>query len=70
MRDAITQRVLSLFSTPQEKGSAEWDIFLAVRDDHSGAYFVAQPKRPLIVRGPRHLLRIIVPRPRRLRSAH
>jgi len=71
-------RTLSLFDAhaPREKGSREWSAFSAVREDRVGAYRVATPRKPLVVRGPSHILRIINPlsqshpSPHILRSAH
>jgi len=65
-------RTLSLFDahSPREKGSREWGAFRAVHEDRVGAYRVEQPRKPLIVRGPRNFLRIILPPTRALRAAH
>jgi len=65
-------RTLSLFDRhmPREKGSREWGTFTAVHEDSVGAYCVALPTKPIIVRGPRNLLHIINPPSRFLRSAH
>jgi hypothetical protein len=69
-------RTLSLFDfrAPREKGSREWSTFSAVREDRLGAYRVATPRKPLVVRGPSRILRIIAPhyhhQSNTLRSAH
>ena len=52
---------LSMFSTPQEKGSAEWSVFDAVRENRALGYPVHVPQRPLVTREPGHILRIIYP---------
>ena len=71
-----SHRTISLFDVhaPREKGSREWSAFSAVREDRVGAYRVATPRRPLVVRGPSHILRIIAPHYHNpshiLRSAH
>lgn len=50
---------LRLFEIPHEKGHREWSAFSAVREDRAGGYRVALPNKPLVVKGPRHFLRII-----------
>jgi len=67
-----TERSLSLFDThaPSERGSREWGTFSAVREDSVDAYRVAMPQKPMAVRGPRNILRIITPQFRTFRSAH
>lgn len=65
------QQTLSLFDRkPAEKGAGEWQTFTSVSEDRVGIYRVAEPKKTIVVRGPRNFLRIITPpRPRKLRSA-
>jgi len=67
-----TERSLSLFDihAPSERGSREWSTFSAVREDSVGAYRVAMPQKPMAIRGPRNILRIIAPRPHAFRGAH
>lgn len=72
-RDTRAEKQMSLFVSPKEKGSREWDAFRAMRGDRIGAYRVALPHHPLVVRGAHHVLRIVYPQsPRelRLRGAH
>ena len=67
-----TKRSLSLFDihAPSERGSREWSTFSAVREDNAGAYRVAMPQKPMAIRGPHNILRIITPQFRTFRSAH
>lgn len=62
---------LSLFGSPREKGSAEWSVFNAVRNDSTSFYRVRTPQKPIVVResGPAHILRIVYPF-RAFRSVH
>ena len=52
---------MNLFVHPQEKGSGEWSAFNTIRDDTVGAYRVRVPQKPIVISGPRHILRIIYP---------
>lgn len=56
------RRQMSLFSAqPAEKGSAEWSAFSAVRGDRANGYAVRMPKKPIVVKEPQYVLRIIYP---------
>lgn len=52
---------MHLFARAEEKGSGEWSTFNAVREDSIGAYRVRVPQKPIVISGPRHILRIIYP---------
>lgn len=67
IKDVLAERQMSLFAGGAEKGSAEWSTFNVVREDTVGAYRVRVPEKPIVVHGPRHILRIIYPR---FRAAH
>mgnify|MGYP001548462879 CR=1 FL=1 len=67
------QDPLQLFADPREKGSGEWDAFQAVQSDRAAMFRVASPNKPIVLRGPHHLLKIISIAPQRqerLRGAH
>jgi len=55
------QYQLSIFSLASEKGSGEWKAFNAVRDDSVSAYPVQKPRKAIVMREPRHVLRIVYP---------
>ncbi len=61
------KRQLSMFTRSSEKGSGEWSAFNAVRGDSGGGYSVRIPKKPIVISGPQHILRIVYPI-RRLRT--
>lgn len=65
----LEHNTLSMFHTPREKGHSEWDAFSTVRGDSAGAYRVALPRKPLVVRSSDHLLRIIYPQSHSWRPA-
>lgn len=72
IKEIFAERQDSLFGTPEEKGSREWSTFNAVREDSVGAYRVALPHQPIVVRDAHHVLRIVYPQPHglHLRGAH
>lgn len=49
------------FGERGEKGSTEWSVFDAVRDDAAHAYPGSLPQRPLIIMKPGNVVRIIHP---------
>jgi len=59
---------MRLFDSSREKGSAEWSVFDAVRENRALGYPVHVPQRPLVTREPGHILRIIYPQS--LQPAH
>ena len=72
IKEILAERQSSLFGAPEEKGSREWSTFNVVRADTAGGYRVALPRRPIVVRGAHHILRIVYPQPNsfNLRGAH
>ncbi|QQG38079.1 MAG: hypothetical protein HYS26_00795 [Candidatus Kaiserbacteria bacterium] len=61
-------RKFSAFAPAGEKGSGEWSAFNAVRDDSGSGYRVRLPKKPIVIKEPQYVIRIIYPY-RRLKSA-
>ena len=68
IKHALAQREASLFALRgREKGSSEWRAFNGVREDRTAGYPVHKPQRPIVVKGPGRVLRIIpLPFPTRL----
>lgn len=71
IQEILSEKRMSLFAEPQEKGSGEWSTFDAVKDSRGGvgAYRVSVPRQAIVVREPHHVLRIVYPL-RHLRLAH
>jgi hypothetical protein len=67
IKEILAERQATLFAGPEEKGSREWSTFNVVRGDTIGAYRVTLPHRPVVVREPHHVLRIVYPH---FRPAH
>jgi hypothetical protein len=70
MKNPLSQRQLQIFATPKEKGHREWDAFSAVHENRAGMYRVAMPHKPIVVKSPGNLLRIIRPEVRTFHIAH
>ncbi|MBI4079714.1 hypothetical protein HY414_00590 [Candidatus Kaiserbacteria bacterium] len=66
IKEILAERQISLFGKPEEKGSVEWSTFNAVRDDKVDTFRVALPRRPIVLREPDHVLRIVYPQSFRL----
>ncbi|MBI2613146.1 hypothetical protein HYW59_05100 [Candidatus Kaiserbacteria bacterium] len=71
IKEILSEKHASLFGKPEEKGSGEWNTFNIIRDDRVDAYRVAKPRRPIVLREPHHVLRIVYPQHEfRFRGAH
>ena len=73
VKEMLAERQVTLFGKPEEKGSSEWGTFNTVRGDSIGAYRVALPRRPIVMREAHHVLRIVYPQQPHsldLRGAH
>lgn len=70
IKEILAEREQSLFGKPEEKGSREWSAFNIVREDVVDSYRVAQPRRPIVLREPHHVLRIVYPQSFRFHGVH
>ncbi|MBI2610671.1 hypothetical protein HYW60_01905 [Candidatus Kaiserbacteria bacterium] len=61
IKEILAEREAGLFGKPEEKGSLEWRAFNVVREDRVDTYRVEKPRRPVVVREPHHVLRIVYP---------
>ncbi|OGG57976.1 hypothetical protein A2853_03575 [Candidatus Kaiserbacteria bacterium RIFCSPHIGHO2_01_FULL_55_17] len=63
IKEILAERQASLFSKPKEKGSGEWHTFNIVCEDKIDLYRVTLPRRAIVTREDRHVLRIVYPQP-------
>lgn len=67
INEILAGRQSTLFGEPHEKGSGEWQTWNAVRDDKVDSFRVLQPRRPIVLREPNRVLRIVYPQSHELR---